>query len=345
MLSAASAKAQVLIGENETGEPHAGAILDLQGQGTKGLLLPNVALLDVSEFQLLVDEPDLASAKGMMIYNTFDETKNGQGHGVYVWDGAKWLFAAISGGAAVPVTTITVSTAGNVTGITSGASLQFSASVTPGNATNKTITWSVVSGPGSGSIDQSGFFTGSNVGTVTICATANDGSGVLGVKEITVNTGPGTVTGNNGTYKTWCFNGGIPGNICWMTDNSKEGTSSATSYNNGQYSERGYYYTWAQVSKACPSGWTPPVRAHWDALAYYINGSTDPDFVDAWTNSALAGRYNPSSGPWVYWDVQLYAWNWENENEYMATSSAGHVLFRGGSCGTCFMSVRCIKVN
>jgi hypothetical protein len=51
-------------------------------------------------------------------------------------------------------------------------------SVIPSNATNKTVTWSVTNGTGSGSITSSGLFTATTNGNVVVYATANDGSGV-----------------------------------------------------------------------------------------------------------------------------------------------------------------------
>jgi uncharacterized protein (TIGR02145 family) len=442
LLGKISMNAQVTIGAED--EPHPGAVLDLRS--TKGLKLPTVVLFNVNNFQLS-DEEDGGSAVGMMVYNTSNQTTGGQGAGVYIWDGEKWLFASISGGVAVPVTTIMVSSENNETNVTSGLSLQFSASVQPDNATNKTITWSVIPGSGNGSITQSGLFTGGNAGTVTIRATANDGNQAFGVKEITVDaaviavadvtvksedgtnptslnagsqlqliaeitpsdatnqtvtwtvssggdtgttvnsnglvtgsgagndngnssvtiratstsdnskygeynltiigsTGPGEVTGSNGTYSTWCFNG-TPGNICWMTQNSKEGTSSATTYSGKKAGERGYYYTWAQAANssntaACPSGWTLPAQADWEALKSYLNGTPDATFKTAWYASALAGDYTSSRG-WGSWESFGTWWSKTSSNQYfnLHNSTMGGPYAGGGY----WYSVRCVKSN
>ena len=64
--------------------------------------------------------------------------------------------------------------------------LQMSASVLPADAADQSYTWSVENGTGSAVIDSSGVLTGTAAGTVTVKATANDGSGVTGTKGITV---------------------------------------------------------------------------------------------------------------------------------------------------------------
>ena len=89
----------------------------------------------------------------------------------------------------VDVTGITVTGAGGQTvlaGINFGYSLQMSAAVLPANATDNTVTWSVINGTGTGSITATGLLTGTAMGMVTVKATANDGSGVIGVLDITL---------------------------------------------------------------------------------------------------------------------------------------------------------------
>jgi uncharacterized protein (TIGR02145 family) len=90
--SAASVNGQVLIGENGTGKPHKGAILELSpGQNNLGLLLPNVQLSgDANEFVLKpgVENQEKQAAAGMLVYNTSYFLK---GPGLYVWNGASWM--------------------------------------------------------------------------------------------------------------------------------------------------------------------------------------------------------------------------------------------------------------
>ena len=86
----------------------------------------------------------------------------------------------------VPVTSITVSTAGGITEIEGGASLQFSATVLPHDATNQAVVWSVVNGTGSASISAEGLLIALTAGTVEVVATASDGSGVSNSLTLTI---------------------------------------------------------------------------------------------------------------------------------------------------------------
>ena len=69
---------------------------------------------------------------------------------------------------------------------TDKGTLQLSATVLPETATNKTVTWSITNGSGEASISQDGLVTAIKNGTVTVTATATDGSGVAGYFEITI---------------------------------------------------------------------------------------------------------------------------------------------------------------
>jgi hypothetical protein len=186
VLGAASVQAQVLIGSNlnSEAEPHPGAVLDLQS--SKGLLLPNVWLVNTADFEL-ADAENATSAVGMLVYNINNATTGGRGKGLYVWSGSEWTFAGISSPVAVPVTIIAVRVDGGNTSVVSGSPLQFLYDLLPSNATNQNVVWSIdQGGTGSGAITPSGLFTGVNPGTVTVRATATDGSGVYGIKQVTV---------------------------------------------------------------------------------------------------------------------------------------------------------------
>lgn len=87
----------------------------------------------------------------------------------------------------VLVTSITVTGANNDTTIsTYHGTLQMSATVIPDSATNSTITWSVTNGTGSATISTSGLLTASTDGVVTVKASANDTSGIVGTLDITL---------------------------------------------------------------------------------------------------------------------------------------------------------------
>lgn len=99
-------------------------------------------------------------------------------------DHPEWVYS-VWGGSTVAVTGITVNSAGNATTIsTPQGTLQMSSVIAPANATNQTVTWSVVPGTGTASISTTGLLTATTNGTVTVKATANDGSGIFGTKQI-----------------------------------------------------------------------------------------------------------------------------------------------------------------
>ena len=84
----------------------------------------------------------------------------------------------------VLVSEITVSSPS--TSITiNGGTLQMTATVLPSTASNKNVTWSVDSSS-LASISSSGLLTAKANGVVTVKAIANDGSGVSGIKQITI---------------------------------------------------------------------------------------------------------------------------------------------------------------
>ena len=60
------------------------------------------------------------------------------------------------------------------------------ASVTPANADNKSVKWSVSPGSGEAVINSSGLLTAVANGTVTVRADALDGSGVYGTFVVTI---------------------------------------------------------------------------------------------------------------------------------------------------------------
>lgn len=102
-------------------------------------------------------------------------------------DHPEWVNTVWGSGTTVAVTSITVNSAGNATTISTPlGTLQMSAVVAPSTATNQTYTWSVVAGTGTASINTSGLLTATTNGTVTVKATANDGSNVFGTKLITL---------------------------------------------------------------------------------------------------------------------------------------------------------------
>ncbi|MEK6494036.1 hypothetical protein [Myroides odoratimimus] len=101
-LSIDTVSGQVIIGK--PGIPAPGSILQLQNLETnqtdlenanKGLLLPRVFLTDVNNlypmFSAGYNKTELDSAhSGLMVFNTNDNLFNGDGNGVYHWNGSNW---------------------------------------------------------------------------------------------------------------------------------------------------------------------------------------------------------------------------------------------------------------
>lgn len=85
------------------------------------------------------------------------------------------------------VTGISVTGQGGLTTVKGvGGSLQMSAVVTPATTTDKTVTWTV-SDATIAYISSTGLLTAKKAGSVTVTATANDGSGISEVRKLWVN--------------------------------------------------------------------------------------------------------------------------------------------------------------
>ena len=87
----------------------------------------------------------------------------------------------------IPVSAITVTGANSATSIFPDSTLDMIATVSPSDASDIAITWSI--NPAAGfSIDQTGLLstTSPSDGAVTVTATAQDGSNVSGSEQITL---------------------------------------------------------------------------------------------------------------------------------------------------------------
>jgi uncharacterized repeat protein (TIGR02543 family) len=85
----------------------------------------------------------------------------------------------------IPVSQITVSVGNGMLAV--GANKQYSFTISPENASDKSVVWSIVSGEIYASIDETrGFLTGISPGSVVIRATAADGSDIYGEATIQV---------------------------------------------------------------------------------------------------------------------------------------------------------------
>ena len=86
----------------------------------------------------------------------------------------------------IPVSSVTVSATGEATSVVEFSYLQMIATVLPTNAENKTVSWSVTNETGLASITNTGILVADKAGTVTVRATANDGSEQFGEQLITI---------------------------------------------------------------------------------------------------------------------------------------------------------------
>lgn len=99
-------------------------------------------------------------------------------------------------GAEVLVTGITVSGTENTSSIvTDNGTLQLNKTIFPADATNQTVRWSIINGTGLATLSSTGLVTALYNGSVTVKATANDGSGVYGTMTIIISNQVIPVTG------------------------------------------------------------------------------------------------------------------------------------------------------
>ncbi|WP_106449736.1 leucine-rich repeat protein [Trichococcus alkaliphilus] len=93
---------------------------------------------------------------------------------------------------------LTVTATGDTSIVLNGKTLQMSATAALEDTTEASVIWAVEDGTGTATIDDYGLLTATASGRVTVKATAKDGSGIFGIKEITVAV-PVMVTGYTGT--------------------------------------------------------------------------------------------------------------------------------------------------
>lgn len=142
--------------------------------------------------------------------------------------GTKIITLSNQSTAPVQVTSIAVDGQGGATAITiDDGILQMNATVLPANATNQNVTWSVTNGTGSATISATGLLSAQTNGTVTVKATAQDGSNVSGTKVITLNNQTAdisvtsiTVTGENGASSINTPGGSLQMNAAILPSNA-----------------------------------------------------------------------------------------------------------------------------
>ncbi len=101
----------------------------------------------------------------------------------------------------IPVASITVEGEGGATEISTVAgTLQMIATVMPVDATDPSVIWSIEPATGVASIDGTGLLTAEADGSVTVTATANDGSGESGSAVIEITNQSSSLTENDEKY-------------------------------------------------------------------------------------------------------------------------------------------------
>jgi hypothetical protein len=124
-------------------------------------------------------------------------------------------------------------------------------------------------------------------------------------------------------YQTHEFGTGVD-RRCWMVQNSMEGTPSSIAYgmdaNGNPYGSvqddgmgstgkvNGYYYTQAQASGACPTGWHVPTYAEAEVIIE-IYSTSSPLWV-FWSdgNYSINAGFKASNDKWTAYGVYTYWW-------------------------------------
>lgn len=89
------------------------------------------------------------------------------------------------------VTDVKVTSPDDVFSVITGETLALNSTITPSNAINPAVTWSVSDQTGTATIDPAtGLLTAGDLGTVIVQATATDGSGVVGSVQVTITPPP-----------------------------------------------------------------------------------------------------------------------------------------------------------
>ena len=187
------------------------------------------------------------------------------------------------------------------------------------------------------------------------------------------------IGGGRGEYLTHRFPTGtsIVGQ-CWMVENLRYGTkgtantnASALHYNDGgkgildnwsysgtDHTMDGYYYTWKQGIKACPSdttgaagsdNWVMPSQIEWKNLENAANSGWTA-YKRFWgennaTVVALAGTYSIDREVWHGWGNDGYAYWWGSgePNESFGISEGGRGMIGPFTGGGFWQSVRCLR--
>ncbi|MDR0864718.1 MAG: Ig-like domain-containing protein [Candidatus Symbiothrix sp.] len=266
VMSAASVNAQVRIGGID--DPNPSAILDLNATDTTtvgklGLSLPRVNLGSTTA-QLNGANP----LNGTMVYNTNASMTNGQGAGIYFWNSGKWNALA----PVVPVTGLTIT---GDTLVGRNENLQLEVTIAPVTASNQRIVWSS-SNTSIATVDPRGLVRGIGVGSATITAASQDGSGTSSTKKVNVFAGMGyaVVAGQSSqiyTYPDTTIGTWMIAPLSTTAADTLVGTTA--------------YYSITSAANACSIGWALPTVAQASSLGSYVNRYPSSTGSQCWTSS------------------------------------------------------------
>jgi len=172
----------------------------------------------------------------------------------------------------------------NSTTLSVSASEQLTATISPSNATNKTVTWSS-SNSGIVSVNSNGLITAQSAGTATITVTTQDGNRTA--QCVVTVSGGGSSGGDGVTINgiTWATrNVDMPGTFAENPEdtgmfyqwNKKVGWSATddpmVNSNGGTIWDKSSATgsTWEKANDPCPQGWRIPTGAELQSLNYSI---------------------------------------------------------------------------
>ena len=254
----------------------------------------------------------------------------------------------IFGDTLIPVNSITVSSEGGASNIDNRAgTFQMNAEVSPVDATDKSVIWSVTNGTGSAAIDQNGLLTAISDGTVTVKATAKDGSAVASA-EYTVNISSQKIS-DDGAYLTAYFRSGLSwdGRIQSLHyAYSRDGLKWYELNNNNPVLKPKYELRDPFLDKGPDGKWrlvytSPDLDAGGNNIRTYYMGYAESYDLIHWTNEKrldLMDNYRPANtiyNVWapewtydtethqyvIYWCSTLNSSNPDNNKHYMATTT------------------------
>lgn len=138
------------------------------------------------------------------------------------------------------------------------------------------------------------------------------------------------------------------GGRCWMVENSKEGTATATYYgqmNRFKSSDYGqYYYAYANANTACPKGWHLPSVEEFEDLKADVRGDSMKTIGKWWGGNS--GKENGAfcgckmNALWIDWGEQGYWWTAEEGKNFDGNENGiGYILDNPKH----WFSVRCVQ--